>query len=66
MQANKLADYAHQGLIKTIFPVHTDFDGDTLFALSCGEKTCDFSVLEAMAVEAVALAVENAVIAAKG
>lgn len=66
VQANKLADYAHQGLIKTIFPVHTDFDGDTLFALSCGEKTCDFSVLEAVAAEAVALAVENAIIAAKG
>ncbi len=65
VQANKLADFAHQGMIKTIFPVHTDFDGDTLFALSSGEKVCDFSVLAATAAEAVALSIENAVIAAK-
>lgn len=63
--ANKLADYAHQGLIRTIFPVHTDYDGDTLFALSCGDKTCESSVLYALAAEAVALAVENAVISAR-
>ena len=65
VMTNKLADFAHQGMIKTIFPVHTDFDGDTLFVLSSGDKQCDFSVLEATAAEAVAFAIENAVTSVK-
>ncbi|MCX4312428.1 MAG: P1 family peptidase [Clostridia bacterium] len=59
--ANRLADVAHDGLALSIRPVHTDADGDTLFALSAGDKEADGSVLAALAVETVALAVENAV-----
>lgn len=60
LQANKLARLCHNALAKTIKPVHTDYDGDTLFVLSYGEKQCDFTVLGEMAIEAVCLAVENA------
>lgn len=59
--ANRLASVAHDGLALSIRPVHTDADGDTLFALSAGDKTVDMSILMALAVEAVADAVENAV-----
>ncbi len=31
---NKLAQMAHNGLARTIYPAHTMFDGDTVFALS--------------------------------
>lgn len=62
---NKLADIAHDGLAMSIRPVHTDADGDTLFALSKGDKTLDYSILAALAVEATAFAVENAVKAVK-
>lgn len=58
--ANKLATIAHNGLARTISPAHTDYDGDTLFALSTGEVATDFNLLGILAVEAV----EKAVLAA--
>ena len=58
---NKLAAVAHDGLAMSIRPVHTDADGDTLFALSKGDKTADINIVMALAVEATARAVENAV-----
>lgn len=60
-QTNKLAAVAHDGLALSVRPVHTDADGDTLFALSQGDKTCDMNILMTLAVEATASAVENAV-----
>lgn len=36
-EAGKLAQMAHDGLARTIDPVHTPFDGDTVFALATGE-----------------------------
>ncbi len=59
--ANKLAEISHDGLAMSIRPVHTDADGDTLFALSSGEVTLDYSIVAALAAEAAAFAVENAV-----
>lgn len=65
-QANKLAQLGHDGLARTIVPVHTMFDGDTVFALSTGDKDADFIALGAAAVQAVAEAVKRAVRLAKG
>lgn len=59
--ANKLAAIAHDGFALSIRPVHTDADGDTMFALSCGDKKLDYNILAALAVEATAQAIENAV-----
>lgn len=61
VQTNKLAAVAHDGLAMSIRPVHTDADGDTLFALSNGDKSADINIIMALAVEATARAVENAV-----
>ncbi len=33
----KVAQMAHQGLARTLFPVHTSVDGDVVFAASVGE-----------------------------
>lgn len=60
-QTNKLASAAHDGLALAIRPVHTDMDGDTLFAVSRGDKIADMNVLMALAVDATARAVQNAV-----
>ncbi len=60
-QANRLATVAHDGLAWSIRPVHTMMDGDTLFALSCGQRRVDFTALCAAAAEVVARAVSNAV-----
>jgi len=62
VQANKLASIAHNGLARTIRPVHTDYDGDTIFCLASGAKpVLNFMLLEVAAVEATAQAVLNAV-----
>ncbi|MDE7464583.1 MAG: P1 family peptidase [Clostridiales bacterium] len=58
---NKLAEIAHDGLAMSIRPVHTDADGDTMFALSKGDKTVDYSIVAALGAEATAYAIENAV-----
>ncbi len=61
LECNKLASIAHDGYAKTISPVHTDYDGDTIFALSKGEEQMDFLALSCMAVEAVCQSVVEAV-----
>lgn len=67
-QASRLATVGHDGLARTINPVHTMSDGDTLFALGTGRagKSLGMMVLGTMAAEAVALAVVRAIRAAQG
>jgi L-aminopeptidase/D-esterase-like protein len=67
-QASKLATMAHDGLARTINPVHTMTDGDTLFALATGTaaKPGNMTVLGALAAEVTARAVLNAVLHATG
>ncbi len=67
-QANKVAQMAHDGLARSINPVHTMGDGDTLFALATGASGRDASVtlLGALAAEVTARAVLRAVHAATG
>jgi L-aminopeptidase/D-esterase-like protein len=67
-QANKLASMAHDGLARSISPVHSMTDGDTLFALATGSVSGrpDMTVLGALAAEVTARAVVNAVCAARG
>ncbi len=36
VEATKVAQMAHDGLARAIRPVHTPWDGDTLFALATG------------------------------
>ncbi|MDB5871779.1 MAG: peptidase DmpA [Ramlibacter sp.] len=68
VQASRLATMGHDGLARSINPVHTMSDGDTLFALGTGRagKSLGMMVLGTMAAEAVALAVVRAVRAAQG
>ena len=59
--ANKVASVAHNGLARTIYPVHTDFDGDSLFVMATGKRP----VLNPVLIEIAAVkAVEKAVLAA--
>jgi len=66
-QANKIAQMAHDGLARSINPVHTQSDGDTLFALGTGESglTVNVTVLGTLAAEVMAQAVLSAVRAAE-
>ena len=67
VQAQRLAVAAHDGLARSINPVHTQLDGDTLFTLGTGaaEKSPGMLVLAAMAAEATARATLRAVQAAR-
>jgi L-aminopeptidase/D-esterase-like protein len=65
-QAHRLAVVAHDGLARSINPVHTMSDGDTLFALGTGKagKTADMMLLCTLAAEVTARAVVQAALAA--
>lgn len=58
--ANKVAQMAHDGFAMAIRPVHTMWDGDTIFALATGEKEADVSVVGAVAAQVMARAIVRA------
>ena len=60
-EANKLADISHDGLALGIKPVHTSFDGDTMFALSSNEIDINFLTLQTACVQVVSQAIINSV-----
>ncbi|WP_148574563.1 P1 family peptidase [Nocardioides caldifontis] len=63
-QAGRLASVAHDGFARAIRPVHTSYDGDTVFAVSTGQVETapeQLLVLETAAAEVVARAVRAAV-----
>ena len=66
LQTTRLAQIGHDGLARTIRPVHTPYDGDTLFALSTGKTdlTLDTMLMHSLVTEVVAQAVLCAVRAA--
>jgi L-aminopeptidase/D-esterase-like protein len=68
-QSNHLASVGHDGLARTIEPVHTLYDGDTLFALATGEvevlEPSGLVALDIATVSAVEQAVLDAVLAAR-
>jgi L-aminopeptidase/D-esterase-like protein len=68
IQATRLAQMGHDGLARSINPVHTMSDGDTLFALGTGTsgRTLGMMTLGTMAAEVTAMAVVRAVRAARG
>ena len=66
VQAVKLAEMAQDGVARAVRPAHTMLDGDTVFALSLGDKRADVSVLGAAAAQVTAAAIARAVIMARG
>jgi L-aminopeptidase/D-esterase-like protein len=62
-QAAKMAQMAHDGLGRAISPVHTMYDGDTVFALATGTRGLgdgEFLTVGALAAEAMADAIVRA------
>ncbi len=66
-QVNKIAQMAHDGLARSIRPVHTMGDGDVLFALATGQVKgeANLTLLGSLAAEVVASAVVRAVCTAE-
>jgi L-aminopeptidase/D-esterase-like protein len=62
VQAQKMAQMAHDGYARAISPVHTPGDGDTVFSLATGTWTGDasYGTVGALAAEAMADAIVRA------
>lgn len=61
VQTTKVAQMAHDGLARTIRPVHTAIDGDVVFALSLGQAQADASLIGAVAADVLSQAIVRAV-----
>jgi L-aminopeptidase/D-esterase-like protein len=61
--ATKIAQMAHDGLARTISPIHTPYDGDAIFAACTGtsEATIELAAVGTIAAEVLAQAVLRAV-----
>ncbi len=64
-QARRIAIMTHDGYARSIDPVHTMYDGDTVFCLATGELEADVTLIGAVAAQVMARAVANAVLSAK-
>ncbi len=66
VQAQKVAQMAHDGYARAIYPVHTPADGDTIFSLATGTWTGDanYGTIGALAAEAIAQAIVRAAVEA--
>lgn len=57
----KIADMAHDGFARSIRPVHTGMDGDSIYAVSLGEVQADANMVGSLAAEVVSEAITRAV-----
>lgn len=60
-ECTKIAQISHNGYARAIHPVHTTFDGDTVFTLATGEIECDINLVGSLAVEVVEKSIANAI-----
>jgi L-aminopeptidase/D-esterase-like protein len=65
-QITKIAQMSQGGLIKTISPVHTTFDGDLVFALATGECEADLNLVGVLGEFVIGEAIKRAVKKADG
>lgn len=59
-ECKKISQMAHNGFAKSIFPIHTPHDGDTIFTLATGEVETDITLLGSIASEVVEKSVISA------
>ncbi len=68
VQCRKLAEVSHDGLARALSPVHTAYDGDTIFTLATGEKEApgdlDLVHLQTAAADCVSRAIGHAMLSA--
>ncbi len=57
----KVSQMAHNGYAKSIFPIHTPHDGDTIFTMATGEVESDITILGSLATEVVQKSIISAI-----
>lgn len=60
-QMMKIASMAHDGMARTIRPVHTWADGDSVFAMATGEVTADANAVGTLAARVMGYAINRGV-----
>lgn len=60
-ELTKIAGMAHDGYARSINPVHTLFDGDTIFSLATNKVKANINLVGALAAEAMSMAIANAI-----
>lgn len=65
VEMTKIAAMAQNGLAKTIGPVHTTVDGDSVYGMSVGEVVADLNVVGTLGARVMATAINRAVLAAR-
>ena len=61
----KIATMAHDGFARSIRPVHTSADGDTIYAVSVGDVQADEDLVGILAAEVISEAIKRAVMSAE-
>lgn len=64
-QLTKIAQMTHDGFARSINPIHTMFDGDTIFSLSTNEVDADINLVGTLAANAMSRAIANAIYSVK-
>ena len=61
MELQRVASAAHNAYARTIRPVHTSADGDSIYATGLGEVDANVDIVSSLATEAMARAVNSAI-----
>lgn len=64
-ECNKISQMAHNGYARSINPVHTMVDGDTIFSMATNKIETDINLVGVLASEVMSRAITNAVVFAK-
>lgn len=65
-EGNKIAQMSHNGFARSINPVHTMLDGDTIFTMATNSIKSDVNIVGTLAAEVMSMAITNAIIYAQG
>lgn len=60
-EGNKVAEMAHNGFARSINPIHTMYDGDTIFTMATNKIKSDVSFVGTLAAEVMSMAISNGV-----
>lgn len=64
-EANKVSQMAHNGFARSINPVHSMMDGDTIFTMATNTVKSDVNIVGTLAAEVMSRAITNAILEAK-
>ena len=65
LELHRVAERMHDGIARTIVPIHTSYDGDVSFALGYGDVKADLDLVSEIAAQCTTDAIRRAVKAAK-